>query len=189
MTKLLGVMLAAGAITALIGGELLTRRGIANAASAGGGPAEGARFVEPVGLGGPMAMGEGPMMGDGSMILLPLLFKTANLSADQEAKLKQSLAAHRDTFKSLFAQLHSANSDLAAKIIAPGNLQTDDLDARVAKIVELRKQMIQEGLKVALEARALLTDDQLTKLSQTRQQLESLHDQMRTLLGGKDVNP
>jgi hypothetical protein len=182
-------MLVAGAITALVGGELLTRRGIANAAPPGGGsPAEGARFVAPVGLPGAMVMGEGPMMGDGSMILLPLLFKTADLSADQESKLKQSLASHRDTFKSLFAQLHAANGELAAKIVAPGELHSEDLDARVGKIVDLRKQMIQEGLKVALEARALLTDDQLTKLSQTRQQLESLHDQMRALLGGKDVD-
>jgi Spy/CpxP family protein refolding chaperone len=136
-----------------------------------------------LGLGGP-PMGDGPMMGDGSMFLPPLLFRSADLTADQQTKLHQILAAHRDNFKSLFSRLHAANSDLAAKLVAPGQLASSDLTPLVNNIVQIRQQMMQEGLAVALEVRAILTTDQLNKLASVRQQLETLHSQMRALLAG-----
>jgi Spy/CpxP family protein refolding chaperone len=146
----------------------------------------GIALAGPGGLGGPgmgPPMGDG-MMGDGSMFLPPLLFRAADLTPDQQTKLHQIFAAHRDAFKSLFGRLHTANNDLAAKLVAPGDLATSDLTPMVNSIVQIRQQMMQEGLSVALEVRAILTSDQLKKLASARQQLESLHSQMRALLGG-----
>jgi len=150
--------------------------------------AGGIALAGPGGLGGPgmggPPMGDGPMMGDGSMFLPPLLFRSAGLTPDQQTKLHQIFAAHHDAFKSLFSRLHAANNDLAAKLVAPGDLATGDLTPMVNNIVQIRQQMMQEGLAVALEVRAILTSDQLKKLASARQQLESLHSQMRALLGG-----
>ena len=147
----------------------------------------GIALAGPGGLGGPgmggPPMGDGPM-GDGSMFLPPLLFRAADLTPDQQTKLHQIFAAHHDAFKSLFSRLHAANNDLAAKLVAPGDLTTSDLTPMVNNIVQIRQQMMQEGLAVALEVRAILTSDQLKKLASARQQLESLHSQMRALLGG-----
>ena len=51
---------------------------------------------------------------------------------------------------------------------------------------KLRERLADEGLKVALEVRAVLTPEQLTKAADIRRQMEALHAQMRSLLGDKE---
>jgi hypothetical protein len=85
----------------------------------------------------------------------------------------------------LFSQLHAANDELAAKLLAPGTVSQSDLAPTLAKIAALRQKLVENGASVALQIRALMTADQIAKASQVRQRLEQLDEERRQLLGKK----
>jgi Spy/CpxP family protein refolding chaperone len=69
------------------------------------------------------------------------------------------------------------------KLFSTGKLQEADLAPDVQQISQLRNQLAEEGLKVVLEIRGVLTPEQLAKASQLKSQMESLHSQIRNLWG------
>jgi Spy/CpxP family protein refolding chaperone len=125
----------------------------------------------------------GGMAGDGTGIALPLLLRGANLTADQKAQVQQIMANHRATFRDLFSQLRAAQDQMASKLFSAGRLQEADLASQVQQIAQLRNQLAEEGLRVVLEIRGILTPEQLAKASQLKSQMQSLHSQMRSLWG------
>jgi Spy/CpxP family protein refolding chaperone len=125
----------------------------------------------------------GGMAGDGAGIALPLLLRGANLTADQKSQVQQIMANHRATFRDLFGQLRAAQDQMANKLFSAGRLQEADLAPQVQQIAQLRNQLADEGLKVVLEIRGVLTPEQLAKASQLKSQMQSLHSQMRSLWG------
>ena len=125
----------------------------------------------------------GGMAGDGTGIALPLLLRGANLTADQKAQVQQIMANHRVTFRDLFSQLRAAQDQMANKLFSTGRLQEADLAPQVQQIAQLRNQLADEGLRVVLEIRGVLTPEQLAKASQLKSQMQSLHSQMRNLWG------
>jgi len=125
----------------------------------------------------------GGMAGDGAAIALPLLLRGANLTADQKSQVQQIMANHRATFRDLFGQLRAAQDQMANKLFSAGRLQEADLAPQVQQIAQLRNQLADEGLKVVLEIRGVLTPEQLAKASQLKSQMQSLHSQMRSLWG------
>lgn len=126
--------------------------------------------------------GPGRMMGDGPGMMLPLLVRGANLTADQKAQTKQIMGNHRATLRDLVGQLRVAHEDMANKLFAPGGLRESDLTPQVQQITQLHNQLAQEGLRVILEIRDVLTPEQLAKAAQLRQQMQALRTQMRNLL-------
>ncbi len=125
----------------------------------------------------------GGMAADGSGIALPLLLRGANLTADQKSQVQQIMATHRGAFRDLFSQLRAAQDQMANKLFSTGRLQEADLAPQVQQIAQLRNQLAEEGLKVVLEIRGVLTPEQLAKASQLKSQMQSLHSQMRGLWG------
>jgi Spy/CpxP family protein refolding chaperone len=125
----------------------------------------------------------GGMAGDGTGIALPLLLRGANLTADQKSQVQQIMANHRATLRDLFSQLRSAQDQMANKLFSTGRLQEADLAPQVQQIAQLRNQLADEGLRVVLEIRGVLTPEQLAKASQLKSQVQSLHSQMRSLWG------
>ena len=125
----------------------------------------------------------GGMAGDGTGIALPLLLRGANLTADQRAQVQQIMSNHRATFRDLFSQLRAAQDQMANKLFSAGRLQEADLAPQVQQIAQLRNQLAEEGLRVVLEIRGVLTPEQLAKASQLKSQMQSLHSQMRSLWG------
>ena len=125
----------------------------------------------------------GGMAGDGTGIALPLLLRGANLTSDQKAQVQQIMANHRPTFRDLFSQLRAAQDQMANKLFSAGRLQEGDLAPQVQQIAQLRNQLAEEGLRVVLEIRGVLTPEQLAKASQLKSQMQSLHSQMRSLWG------
>ena len=123
----------------------------------------------------------GGMAGDGTGIALPLLLRGANLTSDQKAQVQQIMANHRPTFRDLFSQLRAAQDQMANKLFSAGRLQEGDLAPQVQQIAQLRNQLAEEGLRVVLEIRGVLTPEQLAKASQLKSQMQSLHSQMRSL--------
>jgi Spy/CpxP family protein refolding chaperone len=123
----------------------------------------------------------GGMAGDGTGVALPLLLRGANLTAEQKAQVQQIMANHRTTLRDLFSQLRAAQDQMANKIFSTGKLQEADLAPQAQQIAQLRNQLADEGLRVVLEIRGVLTPEQLAKASQLKSQMQSLHSQMRSL--------
>jgi len=124
----------------------------------------------------------GMMRGGGGM-MLPMLLRSANLTADQKPQVRQFMANHRAAFRDLFNQLRAVQQDMSTKLFSTGAVQEADLMADNQQIAALRSQLAQEGLKVVLEIRNILTTDQLTSVAQRYQQLQSVREQMRNMWG------
>ncbi len=129
---------------------------------------------------GPMGRG-GWGGGDFGGPLLPFMLHAANLTADQKTQVQQIVSSHRPTMRGVVQQLRQTQQQLADRLVAPGTLQPADLQDLTQQIAQLRGQLLQESTQVALEVRAVLTPDQLTRVAQTRAQMRQLREQMRQL--------
>ncbi len=123
------------------------------------------------------------MMGDGAAMTLPLLLRGANLTADQKTQVQQIMANHRATFQNLFSQLRTVQDQVSSKLFSTGAVSESDLTPQLQQVTTLRSQLAEEGLRVALEIRNILTADQLANASQLKTQMQSLQNQMRGLMG------
>src|SRR5947209_16064112 len=77
----------------------------------------GSAIAQPAGR---MGGGGGPMSGGAG--LLPLMLRSAKLTPEQDAKVKELVAARRAVTRSLMQQLRQSEDDLAGKLLAPGNV-------------------------------------------------------------------
>ena len=91
-------------------------------------------------------------------------------------------ANHRPQFHALREQLRTAQIQLGNLLYNANPVTPDTLSPLATQIGQLRDQLAQERLQVALEIRGVSTPDQLAKAAQVRQQLSQLRMQMRTLL-------
>jgi Spy/CpxP family protein refolding chaperone len=133
--------------------------------------------AEAHGIGGPHGHG----MGGG--MLFPAMLQTLDLSAEQKSQVEQIMKRHRTKLEPIFEQLHVAHDELEAKLLAPGTVGPNDLTPTVQRVGQLQQQMVQEWVAAALEARAMLTPDQLAKAAKVKQRLDALRAEMRSLLG------
>ena len=119
-------------------------------------------------------------MGGGSP-LLPLMLRSANLTPDQDAKVKELVAARRASARSLMQQLRQAEDDLAEKLLAPGSVHLVDVQPQLQQIGHLREQMLRDSTQAALDIRALLTPEQLGRAAQANTRMRQLQREMRQL--------
>jgi Spy/CpxP family protein refolding chaperone len=138
-------------------------------------------------LGSAPAQAQGPLFtrehpGADAGLLLPLMLRSAELTPEQQARVREIISAHRATSKALVGQLHQAQADLSDRLFAPGALQEADLAPALQQIGQLRAQLLQESARVALEVRALLTPEQLAKAAQVKDRMRTLQSEMRQLL-------
>jgi len=119
-------------------------------------------------------------------MLLPVLLKGANLTPDQDAQVHQIMAAHHPAFRTLFSQLRSAHEELADKLYGPGEVDAAELNTHIDKVSQLREQLLREGLKLALEVRAVLTPEQRARAAEVKDRMRALRGEMRGLLRGHD---
>jgi len=135
---------------------------------------------------GPGPMGPpGMMMGDGPGMMFPFLIRKLDLTADQDAQVQKIMGAHKPKFLELFEQLRTVHEAIASKLFAQGSLSATDLSPQTEQISQLREQLMDEGLAVALEIRSVLTPEQLAKAAQLQQQMKALHEQMHNLMEEK----
>ncbi len=111
-----------------------------------------------------------------------LMIRAANLSPEQQAKVRGILSTHRATTRPLIEQLRQAQQELGAKLLAPGPLQPADLQPQLGRIGQLRDQLAQDGAQAALEVRAVLTPEQLARAAQTKERMTQLREEMRQLM-------
>lgn len=144
------------------------------------------RFRMGGGMGGHMG---GPGMGPDAGMLFPMILGKLDLTPDQQAQVRTILDSHRPTMRALFPQLRAAHESLATKLFQAGPLTAQDLAPYVDAVNKAKAQVQQEGIKIALEIRGVLKPEQLAKASELHTQLESLHAQMKALLGEPDAEP
>jgi Spy/CpxP family protein refolding chaperone len=140
--------------------------------------------MDPPGM-GPPPMGR-MMHGDSPAMLLRMVLKSADLTPDQQNQVRKIMDAEHQNLRALFTQLETANRQLADKLFAPGTVQAADLTPQVQKITQLRQQLMEQGVKTALAIRAVLTPQQLAKVSQLKDRMEKLQAEMRNLLHGNE---
>lgn len=113
---------------------------------------------------------------------LALMIRAANLTPEQQTRVRQILSDHRAAARPLVEQLRSAQAELGVKLLAPGPLQAADLQPMLQRIGTLRDQLAQGSAAAALEVRAVLTPEQLAHVAQTKERLSQLREEMRQLL-------
>ena len=131
----------------------------------------------------PMLRGGGPggMMGEGPSIMLPLVLKHADLTAEQTDQVHKIMQENHGTLRTLFKQLQAANEDLASKLFAAGSVQATDLAPQVQRITQLRQQLMDQGIKTALAIRAVLKPEQLAKVAQLKSRIDKAQAEMRSI--------
>lgn len=131
----------------------------------------------------------GPMRGGGGMdgfgMMLPAVLRSVNLTPEQDAQVRQILASHRPAFTTLWQQLRGIQEAMADKLFAAGTVLPGDFTPMLQQSAQLREQLLQEALKVALDVRAVLTPEQLAKAAQVKDRLRALRAEERTLLEGQ----
>ncbi|HEY2387358.1 MAG TPA: periplasmic heavy metal sensor [Candidatus Binatia bacterium] len=145
----------------------------------GAGLAATAAQAQPMGGGMRGGGGLGPEPG----MMLPMLIRKVGLSDAQRQQVKTILNSHRPQFQTLFPQLREAQSALEGRLVSTDPVKADDLVPQVQRVADLRKQILQEGIAVAIEVRAVLTPEQLARAADLHSQMRALHEQMRKLVG------
>ena len=125
--------------------------------------------------------GAGRAMEDGPGTVLPLLLRGVKLTDEQRTQVQKIMSSHRPTFEKLFKQLREVQEEMSNKLLASGKIQEQDLAPQVQKMVQLRSQLAQEGLKSVLEVRAILTPEQLAKAAKLKQRMDALRAEMKSL--------
>ena len=148
-----------------------------------GGPPPGMRGLR-------MGGGDGPF-GDGPGMMVPLMLRHANLTADQQQRVREILEGDRERLHRLFSELDAANDALASKVVAPGTVDPAALKPEIERVARLRQDLMEQGLRTALAVRAVLTPEQLDKAARTQSRLRELQEEMRQLLesGAKGNEP
>ncbi len=126
--------------------------------------------------------------GGGGGMMFPLLVRAANPTPDQQAQIHAIMRNHKEALRPLFGQMRDAHQELAAKLLAPGPVTSDDLAPTIQKLATVRTQLMQQWTQAALEARAVLTPDQLAKAADVTRQVASLRAQIQQLVG-PDASP
>lgn len=117
--------------------------------------------------------------GDGE---LWLMIRAAQLTPEQQTKVRAILSAHRASARPVIEQLRQAQQELGSKLLAPGSVQAADLQPQLQRIGQLRDQLAQDSANAALEVRAVLTPEQLARVAQTKDRLKQLREEMRQLM-------
>jgi Spy/CpxP family protein refolding chaperone len=125
---------------------------------------------------------EGPM-GFGGPPPFMMMLRTANLTADQQKRVRQILKAERTQIEPLFRQFHSIHERIADKLLASGSVTASDLAPLQKQAADLQQKIATAHLDTALKIRSVLTPVQIAKVAQVHAKLRSLHQQIQAIIG------
>lgn len=136
----------------------------------------------------PRAGAEGPAAakstpsrwGDGLVLGIPL--GAVNLTRDQDRRVSETLSAHQASSATLVRQLRQAQSALADKLLAPGQLEPTGLQAELQQITRLRTELLELSARTMVDIRNVLTQSQIAAAAQVRARLTMLRAEMRQVL-------
>lgn len=117
---------------------------------------------------------------DGGMAL-PLLIRAANLTPEQDGKVRAILTSHRTVTRNTVEQLRRAQDELADKLLGPSSVQATDLQPLLKQIAALREQLLQDSAQIALEVRSVLTPEQLARASQVKTRMQQIQSELQQI--------
>ena len=149
-------------------------------------------FAQPASAQGMGAFHGGPDghagMHDGSRFLM--LLRSANLTAAQEGQVHLILNNNRAQMMSLHQQLMTLHEQISARLLSPGSISAADLKPLVDKASRLEATLNQNMAETAIAIRNVLTPAQIAKLAEVHSKLESIHRQIKGIMGsGPDMPP
>jgi len=112
-----------------------------------------------------------------------MLLKSANLTPAQHAQVRQILKGEREQMKSVYDGFHAVHEKIAERLLTPGAVTAADLAPLEQKAIRYQQQIDRNMIETALAIRNVLTPEQVSRLAQVHQQLQSLHQQIRKLMG------
>jgi len=118
--------------------------------------------------------------GDGLVLGIPL--GAMNLTPEQDRRVRDALSAYHAESAVLIRQLRQAQSALADKLLAPGQLEAADLQPELQQITRHRTQLLQQSAHAMVDIRNVLTPPQIAAGAQVRTRLGQLRSEMRQLL-------
>ena len=104
------------------------------------------------------------------------------LTADQTSQMHGILHASMQQTKPLQQQLRTLHEQIAGELASTGTVSPATLASQQQQAGELRAQMDQARLSVALQVRQLLSQDQLSQAASVHSQLAALHQQERAVM-------
>ncbi len=110
-----------------------------------------------------------------------LLLRASNLTAEQSARVRTILTAHRTAMRSVFMQLRQAQTELSDRLNGAAPVDPAALQPQIKRIGELQEQILQDRVHTMTEIRALLGADQLAKVQQARDRLKQIRLELRQL--------
>jgi Spy/CpxP family protein refolding chaperone len=120
---------------------------------------------------------------------MPFL-RGVQLTDTQRTQLHTLMQSARKDSQPIEQQLHTVHQQIEEALISTASINTAQLTSLQQQESSLRAQLDGNRLNTAIQARALLTTEQLAKAASVHQQLESLHAQERQLLGaGREFRP
>lgn len=123
------------------------------------------------------------MHGEGIGPLLPMILRNADLTPEQHEKIREIFVADRETLHKLFERLNQANEKLSANLFGEGKLTIEDLEPQISEIGEVRRSLLEQGVKTTIAIRAVLTPEQLAKVNDLKERIDRLQTEMRDLMG------
>lgn len=111
---------------------------------------------------------------------LPALLNAAGVADEQKAQIKAIAADHQPALRSLYGRLRAANQTLTDALLTAG-----DPTSAVEQITQIRGQLLVETVKMRQDMLAVLTPDQLAKVTQLQGQLRALRAERHNLLMGE----
>jgi len=118
--------------------------------------------------------------GDGLVLGIPL--GAVNLTREQDKRVSETLSAYQASSATLVRQLRQAQSALADRLLAPGQLEPAGLQAELQQITRLRTELLELSARTMVDIRNVLTPPQIAAAAQVRTRVTMLRAEMRQVL-------
>jgi len=112
------------------------------------------------------------MMGDGPILVIPVLLRFADLTTQQTEQVRRLIERDRTDTEGLLSQLAETNNQLDDALLAPAGGPEGGSGILVQRLARLRLQFMQSELKTALAIRKILSPEQLGKVSKAMSEMK-----------------
>jgi len=117
-------------------------------------------------------------------LLSSRLLNALDLTQEQQARIGEIKDNYRETLRTIRSKTIPIRTEITDKLLSPDSAAVEDLASQISQLSEFRDTRLQEGVKVALEVRDLLTQEQLTKAAEIRTRMRELRGEIRGLYQG-----
>lgn len=110
--------------------------------------------------------------------------RAANLTPAQQDKMRQIMDSGREQSDAAMRQLHSIHQQITDKLLGTAPVSEADLAPLAQQAAQVDQQVQQQWLQAALQVRAMMTPDQLTRINAFHRQVTAINAQIEALMHG-----